>query len=105
MAELGITSHPINEPVLIIAYAEKNNPIAATDCSIALAYFDLAAKAAGLGCCWAGAFFTAAHAYPPLIEALGLPENCITYGALFLGYPKYTYHRIPVRKPARITYL
>ena len=105
MAELGITGNPMDDPVRIITYAESNNPIAAIDCVIALAYFDLAAKAAGLGCCWAGAFFLAAQSYDPLKVALGIPEGFKAYGALYVGYPKYTYHRIPVRKPARITYL
>jgi hypothetical protein len=26
------------------------------------------------------------------------------YGAIMVGYPKYRYHRIPPRKPARIIY-
>ncbi len=104
MRALGITLNAIDEPALVVAYAERNNPIAAIDCTIALAYFDLAARGAGLGCCWFGAFPVAAQIYRPLQEAIGLPEGFITYGAMYLGYPKYTYHRIPVRKAARITY-
>jgi nitroreductase/Pyruvate/2-oxoacid:ferredoxin oxidoreductase delta subunit len=91
-------------PAVVVAYGEKNNPISATDCAIALSYFDLAAKSAGLGCCWAGFFYMSAGSYPPMIEAIGLPENCAPYGALMVGYPVYKYPRIPGRRPAQIVY-
>jgi nitroreductase/NAD-dependent dihydropyrimidine dehydrogenase PreA subunit len=91
-------------PVVVTAYAEKNNPIAATDCAIALAYFDLAANTAGLGCCWAGFFYMSAGSYPPMIEAVSLPDGFAPYGALMVGYPQYKYARIPARRPARIAY-
>ena len=83
---------------------EKENRIAATDCVIALSYFDLAAITAGLGCCWAGLLMMAAASYPPMIEELALPENLALKGALMVGYPKYRYTRIPARKPANIVY-
>jgi len=91
-------------PAVVVAYGEKNNPMCATDCAIALSYFDLAAKSAGLGCCWAGFFYMAAGSYPPMAEAVALPEGFAPYGALMVGYPKYKYTRIPARKPARIIY-
>jgi nitroreductase/NAD-dependent dihydropyrimidine dehydrogenase PreA subunit len=89
-------------PAVVMAYAEKGNQIAATDCAIALAYFDLAAKSAGLGCCWAGFFYGSAGSYPPMMEAVALPEGFAPYGALMVGYPKYKYQRVPARKPARV---
>jgi len=91
-------------PAAVLAYGEKNNPLCATDCAIALGYFDLAAKSAGLGCCWAGFFYMSAGSYPPMMEAVGLPEGFAPYGALMVGYPKYGYQRIPARKPADIIY-
>jgi nitroreductase/Pyruvate/2-oxoacid:ferredoxin oxidoreductase delta subunit len=92
-------------PVLVVAYAEKNSLMAAFDAPIALGYFDLAANVAGLGCCWAGFFMMSSNTYPALVEALALPEDQYVYGALMLGYPEYLHRRIPVRKPARITWL
>ncbi|MBN1176753.1 MAG: nitroreductase family protein [Dehalococcoidales bacterium] len=56
MHELGLNIFLRNAPAVVVTYAEKDNPIAATDCVIALSYFDLAAKAAGLGCYWNGYF-------------------------------------------------
>lgn len=91
-------------PAVVLAYGEKNNPMSATDCAIALAYFDLAAKSAGLGCCWAGFFYISASSYPPMIEAISLPDGCMPYGALMVGYPEFKYSRIPARNPAPIIY-
>jgi len=88
-------------PALVIAFAEKNNPIAAIDCVIAVSYFDLAAVSAGLGCCWAGFLQMAATSFPPMIEAVALPDG-VPYGCLMVGYPRYKYQRVPARKPARI---
>jgi nitroreductase/Pyruvate/2-oxoacid:ferredoxin oxidoreductase delta subunit len=93
-----------NAPALVTAFAEKNNPIAATDCAIALGYFDLAAVTAGLGCCWAGLFYFAASSFKAMVEAIALPKGYAPYGALMVGYPKYIYTRIPARRPARIIY-
>lgn len=91
-------------PALVVAFAEKNNPVAATDCAIALGYFDLVTTSLGLGCCWAGFFQFAVNSFPAMIEAVALPADCASYGALMLGYPKYKYSRIPSRKIARIIY-
>lgn len=101
------TGHPDflrGAPTVVIAHAEKNVPMHSVDCSIALGYFDLAANAAGLGCCWAGFFMMAANTFPTLKEAVALTEDQQVYGALMLGYPKYRHQRIPVRNPARITW-
>ena len=91
-------------PAVVAAYSEKDNRLAATDSAIALAYFDLAAKSAGLGCCWAGFFMMSAATYPDMVKAVGLPESFTPYGALMVGYPKYKYQRIPARKPASVIY-
>jgi nitroreductase len=87
-----------------VAFAVKDNPIATADCFIATSYFDLAAKAAGLGCYWNGYFYISAQSFPPMIKAIGLPEGFTPYAALCVGYPRYKYQRVPPRKPARITY-
>jgi nitroreductase/NAD-dependent dihydropyrimidine dehydrogenase PreA subunit len=91
-------------PAVVTAFAGENNPIANTDCALALGYFDLTAKSLGLGCCWAGFFYMAAASFPAMKKAIGLPKGFAPYGALMVGYPKYQYKRIPARKPARIIY-
>lgn len=102
--DAGIDVFIRNTPALVVAYAEKNNHIAAIDCAIAIGYFDLAANTAGLGCCWAGFFQAAAASFPAMVKAVALPEGFTPYGALMVGYPKYKYQRIPSRKPADIIY-
>jgi nitroreductase len=104
MHELGLNIFLRDASALVVAFAEKDNHIAAADCAIAMSYFDLAAKAAGLGCCWNGFFYMSAQSFPPMVEAVAMPEGFTPYAAVGLGYPKYKYQRIPIRKDARIIY-
>ncbi|OGO07648.1 MAG: hypothetical protein A2Y92_03720 [Chloroflexi bacterium RBG_13_57_8] len=104
MHEIGLNIFLRNAPALVCTFAEKNSPIAAIDGVIALSYFDLAAKSAGLGCCWNGFFQMASHSFPPMIKAVALPQDFKVYGALMVGYPVFKYRRIPPRKPAPIIY-
>jgi nitroreductase/Pyruvate/2-oxoacid:ferredoxin oxidoreductase delta subunit len=92
-------------PVLVVAYSGEGALLGTVDCTIALSYFDLAAKSAGIGCCWAGFFMMAANSFPALKEAIALPETHKVHGALMVGYPQYEYQRIPVRRPPHITWL
>jgi nitroreductase len=91
-------------PHVIVACGPKDNPWAATDCAIALTYLDLAAPSFGLGACWAGFFIAAARQWPPLQQALALPEGHVACGATMIGYPRYRYHRLPLRNEAHITW-
>ncbi len=91
-------------PVLVVAHAEKDNRMASSTCTIALTYLELAAPSLGLGGCWAGYFHAAAASFPPLQEALALPDGHLTYGGMMLGYPRFKYHRLPPRKPPRVTW-
>ena len=91
-------------PVVIVTHAEKDNRFAPPASTIALAYLELAATSMGLGCCWAGFFISAATSFPPMIETLSLPEGHRCFGAMMVGYPKFSYHRLPLRNPPRITW-
>jgi nitroreductase/NAD-dependent dihydropyrimidine dehydrogenase PreA subunit len=91
-------------PVMIIAHASKDNPLAPSTCTIALTYLELAAKSMGLGCCWAGLLHMAAIISPPIAEALGLPDGHQIFGVMMVGYPQYDYYRIPTRKSPSITW-
>lgn len=93
-----------NAPHLIIAHAPKKIASSTTDCVIALTYLDMAAFAMGIGTCWAGYFTTAANVYPPLAEALEIPEDHRVPGALLLGYPQYKYRRIPRRNEPKVSW-
>lgn len=91
-------------PVVIVAHAEKVNPMAPVTCTIALTYLELAATSMGLGCCWAGYFNTAANLFPPMQDALGLPEGHQAFGSMMVGYPKYQYKRMVPRNTPNISW-
>jgi nitroreductase/NAD-dependent dihydropyrimidine dehydrogenase PreA subunit len=93
-----------NAPVVIVAHAEKDNRLAPAACTIALAYLELAATGMGLGCCWAGYFNAAATVFPSMTEALKLPAGHQCFGSMMTGYPKFSYYRLPVRKPPHISW-
>ena len=90
-------------PALVIAHGPEAYPVMTIDSAIALSYLDLAAPSLGLGCCWAGFFMAAADYWPPLAEALNLPEGHKSFGAMMAGYPKYRDHRLPTRNEAKIS--
>ncbi|OPX87079.1 nitroreductase family protein [Pelotomaculum sp. PtaB.Bin117] len=91
-------------PHVIVAHAAEAIISAQQSCTIALTYLELAAFANGLGACWAGYFNAAANFYPPMKNALVLPEGHQCFGAMLVGYPQYQYYRIPLRKKAAITW-
>ncbi len=91
-------------PALIVAHAKKNDRTAPNACVIALAYLELFAVSLGMGTCWAGYFQAASLGFPPLIQALALPANHQCYGAVMVGYPKFSYRRMPLRNPPAVTW-
>jgi nitroreductase/NAD-dependent dihydropyrimidine dehydrogenase PreA subunit len=91
-------------PHLVIAHAVEEGPFTVVDCTIAVTELDLAARALGLGGCWAGLFMAAASAHPPLQETLGLPEGHKVFAALMLGEPTFQHHRLPPRNELRVTW-
>jgi nitroreductase/NAD-dependent dihydropyrimidine dehydrogenase PreA subunit len=91
-------------PCVIQAWAPKDERTAAPAAMIAIAQVQVAAPGLGLGTSFTGSINTAAQAYPPLIEALGIPDGYMAHGTFLLGYPTETYHRIPVRKPLDVTW-
>ncbi|MBW2690661.1 MAG: nitroreductase family protein [Deltaproteobacteria bacterium] len=91
-------------PVVLVAHAPKEDHMAQSSCTIALTYLELCATGMGLGGCWAGYFNAAVNTFPPMQQALGLPEGHQCYGAMMIGYPKFRYHRMPERKAPSITW-
>jgi len=83
---------------LVVASAPRENANGLVDLSIALAYLELAALPLGLGTCWAGLLRGAMLAKPELVESMGLPDGHTWFYPMMIGYPKYTYWRLPVRK-------
>jgi nitroreductase len=89
-------------PHLFVAYALKDDPIAAQDCTIALTYLELAAASLGLGACWAGYAAMAINMCPEARKFVGISSRAQCYGAMLVGYAKINYYRIPQRNKARV---
>jgi nitroreductase/NAD-dependent dihydropyrimidine dehydrogenase PreA subunit len=86
-----------NAPHLIIAHADKNFRLGQVDSILALAYVELMAPPLDLGATWAGYVMLAAASYPPLTEALRLPQGHKCFGVMMIGYPKIKFVRMPLR--------
>ena len=93
-----------NAPHLVVTHAHKDNSLAAGDSAIALATFDLAAPAFGLGTCWAGFFRIAAANSPEVKKELGIPEDNVCTGAMMAGFPKYKFQRAPKRDKPEVVW-
>ncbi|UCE53742.1 MAG: nitroreductase family protein [Desulfobacterales bacterium] len=91
-------------PHVLVAHAHKDERTAPAALTIALTYLELAAAAFGLGACWAGYFNAAANFWPPMAEALDLPEGHVSFGAMMVGHPKFKYQRLPLRNEPRVTW-
>lgn len=93
-----------NAPHLIFAHANENARLANVDCILALAHAELMAPPLGLGATWAGYVMAATTSYPPLAEALNLPEGHKCFGVMMVGYPKLKFVRMPLRNPPAVTW-
>lgn len=91
-------------PHLIVAHSPTELSFPEADCAIALTYLELYAFTKGLGTCWAGYFTAAANFHEPLVQALGLQAGHQCCGAVMLGYPQYSYHRIPKRNEPQVAW-
>jgi nitroreductase/NAD-dependent dihydropyrimidine dehydrogenase PreA subunit len=89
-------------PCIIQAWAPKDERTAPPAAMIAIHQIQLAASALGLGTTFTGSINTASQAYPPLIEALGIPAGSMAQGTFVIGYPAEKYQRIPARKPVDV---
>lgn len=89
-------------PCLLVTHAPKDGIKPVEDCCIAMTTVEAAAPAFGLGACWAGFFMAAAKNHAPLGHFLDLPQGHEPYAALMLGYPQFTYRRIPPRNELKV---
>lgn len=102
--ETGVERICRGAPHVVVAHAPEDERTAPAACTIALTYVELAAPSFGLGACWAGYFNAAANFWPPMKEALSLPDGHVSFGAMMLGHPKYKYQRLPSRNEAQISW-
>lgn len=91
-------------PHLLVAAVREGQGSSLIDGIIAVTYADAAAPAFGVGTCWAGFLSMAVKAWPPVLEALTLPDGYGYCAALTCGYPKYRTYGIPPRNPLKVTW-
>ena len=89
-------------PVLLIASTPEMRSNGTVDISLAFSYLELMAPNLGLGTCWAGLVYSALLNDARVRELLGLPEDAGHYYAMLLGYPKFKFQRLPMRRPPKI---
>ncbi|MDR3705842.1 MAG: nitroreductase family protein [Paludibacteraceae bacterium] len=94
-----------NAPHLIIGYANVAHTIASKDVVIATSHLELLLPAFGLGGCWGGYLMVALQYSPDLKKIIGLDDTVTVHSALMIGYPKYSYSKIPARGKADIHWL
>ncbi len=92
-------------PTLVVGCAPADYEWGKPDCAIALTYMELAAEARGLGVCWAGYLTRVAAVHAPLRQALSVPEGHAVCGGLMLGEGKYSYRKVPPRKPLSVQWI
>lgn len=91
-------------PGLLVMHGPGAHRLAQMDSTIYLTTFELIAFSQGIGTCWAGFFQLAAQSWPPLQQALALPDGHVLTAAMMVGYPRLQYQRLPPRQPSRITW-
>jgi nitroreductase len=93
-------------PQLAVAVYEKQYDFH-EDAAIALTYFELAAHAHKIGCCWAGFFTRAARQSPEIQKFLGIRENEMIVGGQMFGHLQglALSHVLPPRKKVDLTWL
>ena len=75
-----------NAPCLVMILGLSTLKNVYVDCTLAAAYFMMAATSRGLGTCWVN-LGTEIHD-PDMKCNLGLPEDCTIVAPIILGYPK-----------------
>ena len=85
-------------PHLAIAIGDATVPSAFVDGIIALSWLEITLAANNLGGCWFG-FFKLAEAFPPLQQALALPEGYNLGYVMGFGKKAVKHLRAPKRKP------
>lgn len=103
--EKGVDMINRGAPHLIVTHSPHVAVTPQADGVIALTLLDLYAQAKGYGTCWAGFFMMACAAYPPLCNALNLPENHSVTGAMMLGYPEMKFLCVPPRNAPAIQWM
>lgn len=90
---------------LMLFHSPVNEPVAAENCLISAFHAVLMAQVLGIGTCFNDIIPPACNRNLEIRNLLDLPDDREVYASITMGYPKYSYKRIPPRKLAEIRYL
>jgi len=89
-------------PVVLIFHSPLETSTPKDNCVIASTTVGLFGRTLGLEFTYIGLLEMAARSYPPLAEAIGLPEGHAVQSVLIAGYPRLKYLRYVDRNPIRV---
>jgi nitroreductase len=89
-------------PVALLFHSLLETSTPKDNCVIASTTVGLFARTLGLECTYIGLLEIAARSYPPLAEAIGLPEGHSVQSVLIAGYPRLNYLRVVDRNPIKV---
>jgi len=92
-------------PVVVIGYTDAAYTGGLIDSVIATSHLELLLPSYGLGGCWAGFLMIALGYSPEVKQIVGLDESHAVRSALMVGYPKYSYSKLPYRNEAKIKWM
>jgi nitroreductase len=94
-----------NAPAVVVTCGLRKNPLAATNCALALRNMEILALPMGLGTCWSGFLMVAASRDKRIARLLQIPDTHNVYGAIMAGFPKHTYRRMIPRKDRDVRWI
>jgi nitroreductase/NAD-dependent dihydropyrimidine dehydrogenase PreA subunit len=88
-------------PALIVVHVPNMGGLSYVDPAIAVTYGMLAAHGLGIGSCWMGFVMITLKKNKKILKKLNIQKGRFIAGAMSLGYPLHTYHRVPIRNPLK----
>ncbi len=89
-------------PVVLMFHSLLETSTPKDNCVIASTTVGLFARTLGLETTYIGLLEIAARSYPPLAEAIGLPQGHQIQSVLIAGYPRLQYLRLVDRNPIQV---
>lgn len=95
----NVDSVLFNAPALIIALADKDLQHGRENALLSVLLAQIYAPSLELGTCWAGMVeYCAISRFPLMMDALKIPDGKAAAAAFMVGYPAYSYKRVPQRE-------
>ncbi|NQT23895.1 nitroreductase family protein [candidate division KSB1 bacterium] len=92
-------------PALMLFHSPIYEPVSAENCLIAAFHAIMMAQVMGIGTCFNDLIPPACNRVPEIRNLLGILDDREVYASITMGYPKYQFKRIPLRKLAEARYL